>query len=103
MAEQRRAERSRNKADSIDAERLQRADQRVGGGKIQLGEDEWRNQHVKQEIVGLDYGADRAGDDGAAQLRAVFGIGKIGANSGGRSHQALSRSIALLSPARSPR
>src|SRR4051812_29394361 len=102
MAEQRRAERSRNKADGIDAERLQRADQRVGGREIQLGEDEWRDQHVKQEIIGLDYGTDGAGDHGATQLRAVFGIGKIGASSHG-GHQALSRSAMLLSAVEWPR
>src|SRR3954447_6267087 len=102
MAKQCRAEWSRNKADGIDAERLQRADQRVGGREIQLGEDQRCNQHVKQEIVGLDYGADGAGDYGAAQLHAVFGIGKIGASSHG-GHQALSRSAMLLSAVEWPR
>ena len=44
-------------------------------GKEQLGEHQAGDGAVKEEIVPLDGGADRAGDDGPAQLDAVFVFG----------------------------
>jgi hypothetical protein len=72
MAEDRRPDGARDKAHRIDRERLQRAGQRVRTGKIELGEDEPGRRAVEKEIVPLDRGADRAGQDRAPQLPAVF-------------------------------
>ena len=76
MPEQRGADRTRDKADGVDAEGLQGSDQRIGGRKKQFREDERGDLDVKQEIVSLDDRADGAGDDRAAQLPAVLGLGK---------------------------
>jgi hypothetical protein len=51
MAEKSRAERAGYKADRVDAERLQRSDQRVRRREIQLRKDQRGNQHVEQEII----------------------------------------------------
>ena len=78
MAEERRSYGPGDKADGIDTERLQRPDQRVGRWKEQLGKDQRRDDDVEQKIVRLDHRADRAGDNRAAQLCAVLGIGEPG-------------------------
>jgi hypothetical protein len=66
----------------VDQEGLERTDQRVGLRKEELGEDEAGNGAVKEEVVPLDRGADRAGDDGAGELGPVLGLGQR-AGSGG--------------------
>jgi len=76
MTEKGGADRPGDEADGVDCEHLQRAGQRIGGREIQFRKDERCHQHVKQEIIGLDHGANRAGYDGAPQLRAVLGIGQ---------------------------
>ncbi len=76
MAEDRRPDGPTDKTDEEDGERLKHADQRVGLGEEELAEDEPRHLAVKQEVVSLDRRADRAGDDGAAQLPAMLGVGK---------------------------
>ena len=45
--------------------------------KEQLGEDEAGDGAVEEEIVPFDGGADRGGDDGAAELHLVFGRGQL--------------------------
>src|SRR5580692_2712167 len=49
MAEERRAERAGYKADGVDAERLQRSDQRVGRGEIQFRENQRGNEHLSRK------------------------------------------------------
>ena len=74
MAEQCRPDRAGDKADGINAEGLQCPNERVGGGKVQMREDERGDENIEQEIVGLDHRADRAGDHRAAQLPTVLGV-----------------------------
>src|SRR5262249_16452370 len=76
MAEDRRADRPDDKANSVDREGLQGADHRISGREVQFAEGERRDQTVEQEIVRFNDGPDRAGDDGAAQLCAVLDLGK---------------------------
>ena len=47
-----------------------------GGREIQIREDQRGNNYVKQEIISLDDRSDGAGDDRAAQLPALLGLGK---------------------------
>src|SRR5580704_3555651 len=49
MADERRAERAGYKADGVDAERLQRSDQRVGRGEIQFRENQRGNEHLSRK------------------------------------------------------
>ena len=66
------SDRTRDKADGVDAERLQCADERIGGREIQVREDERRDKDIKQEIIRLDNRADRAGKFyGAGRLRRL--------------------------------
>src|SRR6185437_12029621 len=74
MSEDRRTHRARDEADGIDAERLQRAHQRVGVREEQLGEHQAGDDAVEEEIVPLDRGADRAGDHRAAELGAMLSL-----------------------------
>src|SRR5215469_18859167 len=76
MAEYRRPDRSTEKADEKDSERLQHADDRIRLRKEELTEDQSGHLAVKQKIVPFDRGADRAGDQGATQLRPVLGVRK---------------------------
>jgi hypothetical protein len=62
----------RQETDRVDPERLQGADQRLGIGEVQLGEHQPRHGGVKKEVVPLDGGPYRAGDDGARELSAVL-------------------------------
>src|SRR6516162_7106146 len=75
MAEDRRTDRAGDKADGIDGERLQHADQWVGFGKEQLTEDQTGDDAVEQEVVPLDCRADGARNHRASQLSGVFGFG----------------------------
>ena len=70
MAEQRAAERSRQKAHSVGAERRQRAGQRVDGRKEGLVEYERRRGRINQEIIPLDDGADAARKYDRSHFRA---------------------------------
>jgi hypothetical protein len=60
----------RQETDREDPERLQGADQRLGIGEVQPGEHQPRHGGVKKEVVPLDGGPYRAGDDGARELSA---------------------------------
>ena len=95
MAEKRRSDRARDKADRVNAKGLQGSDQRVGVREIQFGEDERRDEDVEQKIIRLDNGADRAGDDGAAQLGAVLGFGKTAGGLIGCRHPLLPLFVVL--------
>src|SRR6476661_8708666 len=75
VTEDRGADRARDEAHRVDGEGLQRAGERVGLREEELREDEARDDAVEEEVVPLDGGADGAGDDGAAQLRAGVGLG----------------------------
>ncbi len=99
MPEQRGADRTRDKADGVDAEGLQGSDQRIGGRKKQMREDERGDLDVKQEIVSLDDRADGAGDDRAAQLPAVLGLGKRTRRDPGCCHRIPPRLPVFLSRA----
>jgi hypothetical protein len=59
----------------VHGESFEHADQRVGFRKEQLGEYEAGDNAVQEEVVPFDGGADRAGDNGAAQLDAMEGVG----------------------------
>ena len=76
MAENRRADRPPNKSDKEDAERLENADQRSGLGEEKRSEDQRAHLAVEQEIISFDRRADRAGDQCAVQLRAMFVVRK---------------------------
>jgi hypothetical protein len=89
MAEDRGADRPRNEADEIDAERLEGADQWFRSREEELGEHNARDLPIEQEILPLDRGADRARDRRPPQLRAVIGLGER-ANCGiGSRHRAV--------------
>jgi hypothetical protein len=62
MAEDRRPDRPRDKADGVDREGLQCPDQRVRLREIELGENQPGDRAVDEEIVPFDRRADRAGD-----------------------------------------
>src|SRR5438309_3666213 len=74
MAEYSRSDGPAEKSDEKDGERLQHADQRVGLREEELAEDEPRHLAIEQEIVPFDRRAHRAGDQRAAQLRAMLGF-----------------------------
>ena len=84
MAEDRRPDRAGDEADRIDQERLQRADQRIGFREIELREHQAGDGAVEEEVVPLDRGADRAGEHGATQLRAMVGVAPGGVRRAGR-------------------
>jgi hypothetical protein len=75
MAEDRRTDRTRDKADRVDAERLQGSDQRVGFREVQFAKNQCGHLPIEQKIVRLDYRTDRAGDHGAAQLHPLVKFG----------------------------
>jgi hypothetical protein len=65
------ADRTGDKANRVDGKRLQRANQWIGRGEIQLREDQAGYLAVQQEIVLLDGRTDRAGADGPTKLRVM--------------------------------
>ena len=82
VTEDRRSHGPRDEAHGIDCEGLQRAYPGVRVRKEQLGEDEAGDSAVKEEIVPFNGGADRGGDDGAAELHLVFGRGELAGGGG---------------------
>ncbi len=76
MAEDRRPDRPRDKADGIDREGLQRAGERIGSREIELRENQPGDRAVDEEIVPLDRRADGAGNHRPAQLRAMLQYGQ---------------------------
>jgi hypothetical protein len=86
MAENCRADRARKEAHRIDRECLEHADQRLGRGKEQLAENQSSNDAVQQKIVPFDGGADRAGNNGPAQLDSMVGLGQWARQSIGHRH-----------------
>jgi hypothetical protein len=89
MAEDRGPHGPGEEAHGVDQEGLERADQRVGLREEEFGEDEAGDGAVEEEIVPLDRGADRAGDDGAGELGPVLGLGeRAGSGGDGGCHAA---------------
>jgi hypothetical protein len=72
MAENRRTDWPGKKADGVNSERFERADERIRVREIQPGKDETRDGAVKEEVIPLDRGTDGARDNRAAKLPAVF-------------------------------
>src|SRR5262249_22221086 len=62
----------RQETDREDPKRLEGADQRLGIGEVQPGEHQTRHGGVKKEVVPLDGGPYRTGDNGARELSAVL-------------------------------
>ena len=85
MAEDCRADRAADKADEVGAECRERPGQRVGVGKKELWKHQSGGGAVDEEVIPLDGRADRRGNHGLAQLRAVLGVRKsAGEGVGGR-------------------
>jgi len=78
MAEDRGAYRTSDEAHRVDAERAQSPSQRILVREVQLREHRGSNHSVEEEVVPLDGGADRAGDDSAPQLNPVLMLGQRG-------------------------
>jgi len=76
VAEYRCPDRPADKSDEEDGKRLEDADQWVRFREEEFAEDQCRHLAVEQKVVPLDGRADRAGDHGAAQMRAVVEFGK---------------------------
>ncbi len=76
MAENRRADRARGKADEIGPEREQRSRQRILIGEVKLAEHQAGRRAIEEKVVPLDCRADRRCDHCLAQLRAVFSLGQ---------------------------
>src|SRR5712664_643352 len=62
-----RADRTGDKPDRVNGKGLENAGEGIRMRKEQLAEDQAGHDAVKEEVVPLDGGADRAGDDGAPQ------------------------------------
>jgi hypothetical protein len=86
MAEYRRADRSSDEADEKHPKRLENADQRRRFRKEELTEDQAGDGAVQQEIVPLDRGSDRAGQQRATQLAVMFGFRQATRGGGERNH-----------------
>ena len=78
MAENGGADRTRDEADRVDGERLQRPDPGVGVREKQLCENEAGDGAVEEKIVPFDRGPDGGGDHGAAKLNLMLGWGEGG-------------------------
>src|SRR5215467_12907623 len=72
MAEDRRSDRPCGKTDSIDGERVQCSDQRVGFREIQFGKYQAGDSTVQKEVVPLDCRADGTGNDGTPELGTMI-------------------------------
>jgi hypothetical protein len=86
MTEDEGPDRAREKTDEIDAKRVKRRGQWVLVWEEELAEDQPGHGAIEQEIVPLDRGADRGGDDGAAELAIVLLRRKRNIYVGERSH-----------------
>src|SRR5271169_5242526 len=86
MAEYRRPDGPAEKSDEKDGERLQHADDRIRLRKEKFAEDQPCHLAVEQEIVPFDRRADRAGDQGTAQLPAMLGLGEVAHRNFGYRH-----------------
>src|ERR1043166_7927701 len=86
MAEDRGTDRPRNEADRVNAERAQRARQRVLVGEVEPGEHHRRNEAVEEEVVPFDRGADGACDDRPPELFCMFVFGNRGGANQGTCH-----------------
>jgi hypothetical protein len=63
-----------------------RPDQRLGCGKEQLAKDQASYDAIEKKIVPFDSGADRAGNNGPAQLGAMRGLGQRARQNVGHRH-----------------
>ena len=68
MAEDHRPDGAGHKTDSVDGERLQHADERIGPGKEELAEDQSGHLAVEEKIVPFDRRTDRARDHGPTKV-----------------------------------
>ncbi len=74
MAEDRRADRPRQKSHCINAKRFERTGERIGAREVQPCKHQARNGAVQEEVVPLDRRTDRAGQHRAAKLSPVLRI-----------------------------
>ena len=81
------AYRARDKADGVDREGLQGADQGIRFRKVKLRENKPGHGAVEKEVIPLDRGPDRAGDYRPPQLHPVLDLGKHGARFSRRRHR----------------
>src|SRR5437868_6007844 len=75
MTENRGPDRPPDKANEKDAERLQHTHQRVGLREKERAKNQRTYRAVKQKVIPLDRGSDRARYQGTAQLSAMFVLG----------------------------
>src|SRR6266550_1696131 len=75
MTENRGPDRPPDKANEKDAERLQHTHQRVGLREKERAKNQRTYGAVKQKVIPLDRGSDRARYQRAAQLSAMFVVG----------------------------
>ena len=74
MAEDHRPDGAAHKTDGQDRERLQDADERIGPGKEELGEDQSGRLAVELKIIPLDRRSDRARDHSPTKLRVMIDL-----------------------------
>ena len=74
VAEDRGADGVRGEAHGIDGERLERPDQAIELGEVELGDHEPGDDAVEEEVIPFDGGADGGGDDGAPRMHAVLAM-----------------------------
>src|SRR5215470_12857006 len=72
MTEDEGADRTRDKADKINAKRVERRGQWVFVREEELAEDEAGHRAVQQKIVPLDRGSYCCGDNGATELATML-------------------------------
>jgi hypothetical protein len=89
MTEDEGADRACDEADEINAKRVERRGHWVLVWEEEFTEDEPGHGAVEKEIVPLDRGADRCGDDGPAELAIVLVRRKRSIDVGERSHWSL--------------
>ena len=99
MTEDRRPNRAADKPDKEDAECLENPDQGSGFGEEERSKDQCSHLAVEQEVVPFDRRSDRAGDQGAAQLRAMLGVADAGGCHFSAGH--VSSTMSAVGPARS--
>jgi hypothetical protein len=72
VAEKRGTYRARYEADGIDAEGIERADQRITSREIETRKDETRHDTIEKEVIPLDRCADCSSDHGTTELALVL-------------------------------
>jgi hypothetical protein len=80
------SDRPSDESDEKHTERFEDTDDRRRLGEEKLSENECGHRAIQQEVVPFDCRADRAGDDGTPELRAVFVGGQCRQAIGGGGH-----------------